>query len=282
MRTKPLPRRRADVAEAEGASSALEVVHAPLPAHFVAPRPQQGLGAATSRADHRPPARAAAPTASLADGPLAAAARAPRSSTALPARPRLASHAHNSGVTAASGKFTDGSRRRGAGDAVQPRSKNVDDKRGGRLPSSGRGKKQSPRRSVGLPKPRASGASRSSNSVKPSWLGTDAQLLASFNPPENRYALLRATESLEPSMAARNQSKTTLTHQQHLSQSRSPAHYAQRKQNQGLCDSVSEESREVTEAKLTERLSALRHTAQAIVETVDRLEALLIHARGAL
>ncbi len=261
MVTNRKPRRRARLAVPKAPSPPLEVVHFPLEAHLVFPRRVTRGRTITRDADDAPSARAARQSAAPAHRPVTAAATTPRPAPALHARTRAPAttprHGRDAGVTAPLRKF-------------------VDETGDPRVRFRGLGKNQSPRRTVGQPKPRASGHQGNWNSQGPShWARTPGVSRPSIHPPElgTRSSVLpRDVESSMPSRTnpCRTPSRRPVTPVPPVT----PAPYPPGSQNQGLSDSGSLCSQEVSAVSTAERLSAIRRDALAIAACVEELERL--------
>lgn len=260
MRTNLPPRRRADVAEAETSPASLEVVSLPLLAHGFLPGGVKGRPSVAPDAKHAPAARAARQPAASANRSRAAATPSPRSTAAFRAPSSPAGlpvtaprHKAKSGVIERLRKFVDGSGETG-------------------LPSSSRGQNKARGDRV-APKPRASGNQGDCNLRDPSHWAKTPGVSRPSSSARNRHALQRAAETLEQSMPPRNNSPTLRNSPDHLP--RTPAPYVRGLQNQGLSDSVGQQSQGVTGVSLTEQLSSLRRDALLIAQAVDTIELLV-------
>lgn len=240
------------------AAAALGVMGEPVLAHRLPPFCDgRGAPGAVNAQARPPPGPAGAPA--PAARPLTAITAGPkRPGAAQAARPAPNSpHGRDGGVTRASRNFVDG-------------------ERGKPLASRPPRTKQSPRRTVGQPKPRASGHRERANAQEPShWARTPGDSRPSLS-ARNWYALARATETQGVPMPSRSVSSSC------RSVRRTPSAYLPGKQNQGLSDLTCQQLRAVRGTNgtahpcIAHQLQQLRDDAADLVSAVADLERVLV------
>lgn len=242
------PRHTAFVAETEQALPTSKIVVSPILTNSLTPHSDRFRSSSARHAHRRPSSRPARPaTAPTAPRPTHNAG-SPGERPARVTRPR-STHARH-GLRASC--FTGGPAKTLTGQVAPA------------YVSGRRGKKQSPRRTVGQPKPRASGTQRRWNAKESSRVGTDAFSPSAEAPTRKGHAFQRAAAIGVPMRTTNTTTKAPTGKPRRAT----PAPYTGRQRNQLLFDSETQADQGLRRSRRPARRSSaarLHSPARALI-----------------